>query len=92
MPRAEKWNEYTEDFLTKNVIREQFLENQVINEIEKITLKSTQGDFRNYLAVASVRIDTTLQRRSAQRHDDEGFYSSMLNIFQVVPEDNKLKH
>ena len=83
LPRADKWNEYSEEQLLRNCIKEPFTENQVINQLEQITLRSTQGDFRNYLTVASVRIDTTLQRRGmhAPRQDDEGFYSSTLNIF-----------
>ena len=93
MPRAEKWLEYGDEFLLKNTLSEQFGENQIINQLELITLRSTTDDFRNYLAVASVKIDTSLQRRGMHtvRTDDEGFYSSALNIFQIVPEQAKLK-
>ena len=60
-----------------------------------MTLRSTEDDYRNYLAVASVKIDTSLQRGGfatrTDKTDDEGFYSSSLNIYQVDWEQKKFK-
>lgn len=61
LPRGgNTWNEFGEKYLLDRTIIEPFQENQVINQLEQITLKSTVGDYRNYLAIASVRIDTSL--------------------------------
>ena len=38
-------------------------ENDTINEIEQVTLRTTTGHFRNYLAVASIRTDTSNKGR-----------------------------
>ena len=45
-----------------------------------MTLKTTVGSFRNYIAVASVRLDTQVKNRQAHmpRNDDEGFYKEGL--------------
>jgi len=57
-----------------------------------VTLKTEEGIYRNYFAVACITLDTTNVRRMKQEKEEEGFYSSSLNVYQFVPEESKIKY
>ena len=62
-------------------ICEKFQENQVINLMEQVTLKNAQGMFKNYIAVATITTNTSMLRPKSGKPDEEGFYSSSLNMY-----------
>lgn len=69
-----------------------FNENQIVNQVEQVTLKTEEGVYRNYFAVACITLDTTNVRKMKQEKEEEGFYSSSLNVYQFVPEESKIKY
>jgi hypothetical protein len=73
------------DLLNKCLaVEASFNENQVINQLSEVTLQMiSDGSYRNYLAVASIKIDTN--KRITGAPDDGGFYSSALNLYQYQP-------
>ena len=47
--------------LTNQLAKEPFNDNQVINEMSEVTLQSVSSDmqFKNYLAVCTIKVDTS---------------------------------
>ena len=94
MPKQGNWKEWNTNFDQSRTIAEklQFNENQIVNQVEQVTLKTEDGLFRNYIAVACITLDTSNVRKLKQEKVEEGFYSSSLNVYQFVPEENKIKY
>lgn len=64
------------------------LENQVISSMELISLKSPHdGKYRNYMAVACVKVDTGFGKPNS-RFDSNEFYSSTLGLYQIRVEES----
>jgi hypothetical protein len=57
-----------------------------------VTLRTEEGQFKNYFAVACITLDTTSVRKAKQDKEEEGFYSSSLNVYQFLPEEAKIKY
>ena len=69
-------------YIDLNIPAEKFAENHVINLMEQITLKNSQGIYKNYIAVATIRTDTSIPKSNkANKTDEEGFYSSSLRMY-----------
>jgi hypothetical protein len=66
---------------------ETFPENHIINSVAELTLDVTpsqsvpddQRVFKNYLAVCTVKVDSTRTRAT----EEKGFYSSSLALYQI---------
>ena len=80
MPRPTgQYKEFVSTYTDTNLTEQQG-ENHVINLLEQITLKDCKGQFKNYIAVATIKADTTIAKKQ-QNKDDEGFYSSTLSMY-----------
>ena len=40
--------------------------------------------YKNYIAVATIRTDTTIPKGAKAKTEDEGFYTSTLSLYQIV--------
>lgn len=62
---------------------EKFDDNKIINHVGEVTLEiaGMENTFKNYLAVCSIRVDTS--RRTSAPSEEKGFYSSSLILYQV---------
>jgi hypothetical protein len=70
------------DLLRQEAQVEKFNENQVLNCVNQVTL-DVDKVYKNYIAVASIKIDTSLAPKRGGIYEDRGYYSSALHLFQI---------
>ena len=93
MPKSGQWAEFSQNFDSgKAVAVEKFNDNQIVNQVEQVTLRTEDGQFKNFFAVACIKLDTTNVKKQKQDKEEEGFYSSSLNLYQLLLDETRLKH
>ena len=92
MPKPNgQYKDFTSSYTDTNLSAQQ-AENHVINLLEQITLKDAKGLYKNYIAVATIRADTTIPKGKQVKTDDQGFYSSTLSMYHITgPKMDKLE-